>query len=253
MAVILQYSLDAIPYIIQHDVKAFIDSFVDMPYELLLLSSSGIVWPKLAPVWFLSAMLLTLPILIYLMIRFKDAWYILCWFLPIVYFGYNGINTSRTWPNDLIRAFSSMALGTFAYMITCKLRIIQSSVKTRFMFTIVEVGTFLCATYITIFNRDCMNLLLLLFVINATIMLSGCSYTSNFKGELCKFLGEISMPMFVFHWVIGVFISRVLFNNVVRTWLYYLVTILISATIIGIKRCVNKHKIAKNKEIEVYG
>ncbi len=117
VSVVLQYFLEAFPYILQHDVKAFVDSFVNIPYELLLISSSGIVWPKMAPIWFLSAMFLTLPVLIYLMLRFKDLWNILCYLLPVLYFGYYGVNTSRAWPNDLLRAFSGMALGTFIYVI----------------------------------------------------------------------------------------------------------------------------------------
>lgn len=81
--------------LLRHDIKAFADSFVNIPYELLLLSSSGIIWPKMAPIWFLSAMFLTLPVLIYLIIRFKDTWRILCYLHPIFYFGRMGLNTSR--------------------------------------------------------------------------------------------------------------------------------------------------------------
>ena len=236
VAVVLQYFIEAFPYFLQHDIKMFIDSFVDIPYELLLLSSSGIVWPKLAPIWFLSAMFLTLPIMIFMMLRLKDAWNIFCWLLPVLYFGWKGINTSRAWPNDLLRAFSGMALGTFVHEITLRLSTIRESAKIRLTLTIVELCSFGICVYITVGNKDCMDLLLLLFVVNASIMLSGCSFTSNLGGFFAEFLGEISLPMFVFHWVIGTIVARICKENIVRVWVYYLATIMVSVIVIGMKK-----------------
>lgn len=248
-AVVLQYFLEALPYLLQHDVKRFIDSFVDIPYELLLLSSSGIFRPKLAPIWFLSAMFLTLPILIYLMLRFKDVWRILCWLLPVIYFGRFGINTSRAWPNDLLRAFSGMALGTFVYVMAHKLSGMQSSAKRRLMSTIVEVCSFGIGVFITVWNKDCMDLLFLLFILNACIMLSGYSYTSNLRGPFWEFLGKISLPMFIFHWVIGTIVARTFTDNILRVLIYYLATVMVSVIVIGVKEmCSKKHGgIASNK------
>ncbi len=34
-------------------------------------------------------------------------------------------------------------------------------------------------------------------------MISGVTYSSCIKGEVFKFLGKLSMPMFIFHWGIG--------------------------------------------------
>lgn len=232
-AVVLQYFLEALPYLLQHDVRLFIDSFVDLPYELLLLSSSGIVWSKLAPIWFLSAMLLTLPVLIYLLLRFKDLWRILCWLLPVMYYGRYGINTSRAWPNDLLRAFSGMALGTFVYIMAYELNKMQSSAKRRLIFTIVELCSFGIGVFITVWNKDCMNLLILLFVLNAGIMLSGYSYTSNLRGPFWDFLGKISLPMFIFHWAIGTIVGRIFTENIIRVWIYYLATVMVSVIVIG--------------------
>lgn len=238
ISVALQYTLEAYPYLLKHNVKMFVDSFSDMPYELLLLSSSGIVWPKMAPIWFLSAMFLTLPILIYLLLRFKDAWNILCYLIPALYFGACGINTNRAWQNDLIRAFSGMALGTFVYIIVSRLKTMYISKMRRFLFSVMESGTFAVCVYITVWNKDCMNLLILLFVLNSCILLSGSSYSTRLKGSFFEFCGEISLPMFVFHWVIGTIVARVFTENIVRVWAYYLVTITVSVMVIKVKRSV---------------
>lgn len=237
-AVTLQYLLAAFPYLLEHNIKMFIDSFADMPYEVLLLSSSGIVWPKMSPIWFLSAMFLTLPVLIYLRLRFKDAWNILCYLIPVLYFGYCGINTNRAWPNDLIRAFSGMALGSFVYVIVSKIKTMYISEIGKFLFTVVELGSFAVCVYITVWNKDCMNLLILLFFLNASILLAGCSYTARLKGFFFDFLGEISLPMFIFHWVIGTIAARIFTENVIRIWIYYLAAIVISAIVIKVKGAV---------------
>ena len=201
-----------------------------------MLSSSGIIWPKMAPIWFLSAMFLTMPLLIFLIRRFGESWNILCYLLPILYFGEMGINTNRVWPNDLLRAFAGMALGTFVFVVVNRINKLKLSTLMKLILTVVEVGTFLVSIYITVFNKDCMNLLLLLFVVNACIMLSGCSYSSELCGCFFGFLGEISLPMFLFHWVIGTIVARIPIENSVRVQIYYVATVILSAIVIWIKK-----------------
>ncbi len=106
----------------------------------------------------------------------------------------------------------------------------------KLILTVVEVGTFLVSIYITVFNKDCMNLLLLLFVVNACIMLSGCSYSSELCGCFFGFLGEISLPMFLFHWVIGTIVAKIPIENSVRVQIYYVATVILSAIVIWIKK-----------------
>lgn len=244
IATFTQYFISAQKYLVQHNFRDFVKSFTDFPYEFMMLSSSGIVWPKLAPIWFLSAMLLTLPIIIYMILRFRDLWYILAWLLPVLYYGKMGINTSRTWPNDLIRAIVGMALGTFVFMLTQKLKN-KTPLKKRYMLflTLTEIGCLFLCVYITVLNICYMNLLLLLFVINSTIMLSGCSYTSRINGFVCTLLGEISLPMFLFHCPIGHIAGIITTSTKARICIYYIGTILVSCIAISVK---HKLQNAKN-------
>lgn len=234
-AVFAQYFIVAAPYITQCHIKDFIQVFVYLPYELLLLSSAGFVPAMVAPIWFLSAMLLMLPLLIYMILRFKDLWNILAWMVPVLYYGRMGINTIRNWPNDLVRAFVGMTLGTFVFVIVQKMAITKMSIILKGMFTTIEFGTFIVSVYISAMNKPYMFLLPLLFVIHSAILLSGCSYTARFRSSFCTFLGEISLPMFLFSWVIGTLTVRITLKSEVRLFIYYIGTILVSGMAILIK------------------
>ena len=228
VSVTIQYILAGLPYIRQHDLREAVKVFVNLPYEALLLSSSGIVWPKMSPIWFLSAMFLTLPLLIYMILRFRDLWKILSWLIPVLYYGKMGVNTLREWPNDLIRAFACMALGTFVYMMTQYMRKMKLSKMAKLILTLVETGSFCLCTYITVTNKDFMNLLILLFAVHAMILLSGCSFTGQIHGRGFKFLGELSFYMFIFHWVVGSIAAMLSSVSVVRLCIYFAGTIVVS-------------------------
>ena len=47
IAVFMQYLMIAISYMKQYNFGGILDAFSNMPYEILLLSSSGIVKPEL--------------------------------------------------------------------------------------------------------------------------------------------------------------------------------------------------------------
>lgn len=235
IAVTVQYAAEALPCLVQSNPKQFLSTFCGWPYEVLMLSSTGLVWAKVMPLWFLSAMLLTLPLMIYLLLRFRDFWHILAWLVPFLYYGQMGINTGRDWPNDLVRAFSCMALGTFVYMISQQLKLIPLSPWKKRLLTITELTALFFALYITVLNKDFMNLLPLLFFVHCTVMLSGCSHTSSIQGRLCAFLGEISLPMFIFHWVIATLVKDLAAEAWLCLSVYYLGTLVLSCAAICFK------------------
>mgnify|MGYP003282444845 FL=1 len=248
IAVFVQYLMIAVSYMKQYNLRGILDAFSNMPYEILLLSSSGIVKPEVAPIWYLSAMFLALPLLIYMLLRFEDLWYILAWLVPVLYYGRMGVNTIRDWPNDLVRAFSCMALGTFVFILTSKVKELKFSVLQRVLLTVVEIGLFGLCILITVANKPYMkwpymNLLPLLFVVHATIMLSGCSYSAKAKGVFCQFWGEISLPMFLFQWGIGTFTAaKITAVNGIRLCIYYLGTILASVMVIVLKKMISRQR-----------
>ena len=209
-----------------------LEKFMDFPYEVLLLSSSGIAFANLATIWFLSAMAITLPLLIYLMVSRKDLWNILSWMIPLLYYGRYGVNSAREWPNDLLRAFSCMALGTFLYALVREIRKASWIKGRKMLLTLVEVAAFGFAVYITVYNKSYLNLVALLFSVNVVSMLSGCSWTSSIKGGFLKTLGQMSMPMFLFHLVVGSAAGSLPVSIGMKIVIYYLGTIAISFVLV---------------------
>lgn len=63
-------------------------------------------------------------------------------------------------------------------------------------------------------------------------MLSGVSYTNSIKGEAITYLGRLSMPIYILHWLVGNLINYCLAGNTIsspiKLFLYYGSTIIIS-------------------------
>lgn len=210
-----------------HERKAFLSALADSVYEMLFLSSAGFVSALNAPIWFLSASFIVLPIICYLIQAKKELWKVLSLLIPVLYFGYFGVNSSRAWPNDLIRAAACMALGTFAYLVSKVIREKFSEKKPLIiLLSVCEILAVIIAGAISITGFDAVNILELLFLIIITLMLSGVTVSSGIKGKFPEFLGKMSMPMFIFHWVIG-YVSTYLSESVrVRTCIFYIGTLL---------------------------
>ena len=75
-----------------------------------------------------------------------------------------------------------------------------------------------------------------------TLMISGETYSSYIQGELFKYLGRLSMPMFIFHWGIGSLVNIVTDNLKLRFWLYYIGTLLIAMLAIVITRFIRRNE-----------
>lgn len=246
IAVTTQYILTVQPYIQQGNWKKAVVTFYDWPYEAFLLSSTGLAWPKVPPLWFLSAMLLTLPVLIYFMLRFRDLWHILAWMAPLFYYGRVGLSTDRNWPNELVRAFSCMALGTFLFMAVREVKKRPLTRLKKGFLTAAELTSFFLCVYLTASHKENMNPIPFLFSVHCVIMLSGCSHTARIKGSFCSFLGELSLPMYIFHWSIGSIALRYAAENRVRLLIYYAGTILVSCVAIILKRKIKNHMAGKS-------
>lgn len=165
IAVLFQYAIDNGSYLCAGDIRTFIRSFIYAPYEMIYLSSSGICSAHVAPIWYLSAMLIVLPMMIYLMQKAPEFWKIFVFVFPILYFGYKGVNTERAWPNDMVRALACMALGTLVYLCAEYLAIYTVENKIRkIILTGIEAGSALFAIYVSALNKEYINIMELLFL-----------------------------------------------------------------------------------------
>ena len=228
IAIVLQYFINLFVY--HYDLKSIFIVFSKLPYEALFLTSFGVAPAELAPIWYLSAVFIILPLVAYLFVKWHDFWYILSWLVPLLYLGRFGVNTVRDWPNDLLRAFAYLMLGTFVYLMVKLIKNIEIKGLFRLMLTLVEVGSFFAVIILCAMNYD-NNIIILLFTVATTIMLSEQSFTNKLNSTFADYLGKISLPMFLFHWGIGSVISIIVNNPRIQLVLYYLGTITIAIVI----------------------
>jgi peptidoglycan/LPS O-acetylase OafA/YrhL len=213
--------------------------FINMPFEMLMLSSVFGFNPNLSPLWFVAAMFITLPLLCYIMTRFQDFWYILSFLIPMLYYAKYGVNTVRDWPMEMYRAFACMAFGSFCYYVAERIREKQICNFTRVMLTIIEVLSFVLAVDLTRKAEPELVFLVLLFPAQLSIMMSGESYTARIGGTVLNrflgFLGKMSMPMFILHWLIGTLIANYAPVGRIRLVLYFGITMLLAAAYAGVE------------------
>ena len=166
-------------------LRGFLGGFEDSIFELLLLSSSGVVNARLAPVWYLSAMFLVLPIFCYL-IRTKEKLtvYILSWSIPIIYYGKMGVVPRAPWPHDMLRAFSCMMLGVVVYDLGEWIRKFEINRLTRICLTVIEAGCFISTVILTGRNSGRMKLILILLITGIIVMLPEQSYSANLRYQV---------------------------------------------------------------------
>ena len=150
IAVLTRYILFAISYLHVGHFKDALRVFLEMPFELGLLSTTGIVEAQLASIWYLSAMFIVLPVILYMISRFEDAWLILAWVISVIYYGQMGVNTFRGFPNDLLRAFSAISLGTIAFYPVKWMKTQIFTGSRKLLLTFMEIFVFLLCVCITL-------------------------------------------------------------------------------------------------------
>ena len=149
----------------------------------------------------------------------------------------------------MARALACMALGTLAYL--CAEFLAKQNVEKKIRKIIlsgIEICSALFAIYVSVLNKDYINIMELLFFIICVLMISGVTYSACIKGEVFKFLGKLSMPMFIFHWGIGS-LANILTDNLKQRFLfYYIGTLLVAMLALGITRFLKQNEFRTGKK-----
>ncbi len=231
------------------DLMAAINDLTLLPYELSFLSVLNFPVCKLVPIWFLSAMLLVLPVVVYVMLKHKDFWRIACWLIPAIYYGTKGMNTRHAWPNNLLRAAAALCLGTLIYYLVQRFSKVKAGFWTKLFLTVCEVGalgTAIVFSYKNLFP----NFFIFLFVLMLVIIFSEKSFTVHIRGRFFTYLGKLSFPIFMFQTIVSTVLAKPRFDFLTlgeKTGLYYGITILLSIIAMPIVEGITKH-IRKKKE-----
>ena len=194
-----------------------------MLIELTYLPLTGIMGPvnplayRNAPMWYLSAMLIALPVIMYVAVRYKDVFrnYIV-WFVPmllqsLMIMRFGGVLPWQDFigpvSSGVIRGFSSMLMGGAIFYASKGLtagiyKTGKSTTQRRVVLTIAELG--LLALFICNVIRGVGGYeeLFTLYIIAGmlTLALSGVTYTGNISWKPLGFLGRISLPIYCLHW-----------------------------------------------------
>lgn len=255
-----------------------VNKLYHMAVELLLLPTTGIIKLDLitlrnAPLWYLSALLLALPVVMFIAIKwnwiFKN---IIVWVVPLCIQMWFVIRFGGALPwldfvgfvnSGVIRGFSGIIMGfgiyyasSFIKNLLCdgkgirggQMDIAKKSLSrqkaevgrgTKVMLTIVELSllvTALFSTYNGVRSYGEVVTIYILYIM-LTISLSGMSYTSDMKIKAFSYLGKLSLPIYCIHWGIyrlaAGYLTR--FDYAVAVSIVLIVCVLTSAILVALE------------------
>lgn len=228
-----------------------IDSYIYGLSELFLLQIFGFpgIWATGAT-WFLSAMMISYCILIPIVLKYKKAYLNVIAFLIILgsfglfyrsdgTIGMNIMHFYDYTAKGLLRALSDISIGMLIYHYS-KNYISQKVSKTKLIklfFTIIELLSFSGIVYIMIIKTPGYYefVAIILLVIFLTIVINKLSYINDLLNvKLFKYLGVISIPLFLnnYYWARFYFYHK--FDADLYTMIVYIITCIIASIIIYI-------------------
>ncbi len=200
-------------------IMDYIINFQNLPFELTLLPMTGVINADLgvyrnAPLWFLSSMMIALPVIVYVAVRFKDVFKnYLVWFVPMFIQGYMVQTFGGACPwqqysgffySGVLRALAGITMGGAIFYASAAVsrKLEDSKTVTRVLLTIVEIGLLLFSIYY--FHRKLTGydevFTLYMIGVMLTLALSGVTYTSRIQGKIWEFLGKLTLPIYCMHW-----------------------------------------------------
>ena len=233
VAVVSEYFIKFVKIILTNGVnlKDTLIYFKDMPMEILLISSSYTT-PKLVPLWYLSAMFIVFPVFCLLLQvlhrHCKNFLIILAFVIPILFYGAAGVRDNWKFPLNIIRAFSCMMSGVFIFEANnYLLQNLYKAINNKILI-ILQLLCMILPVAACYFRAD--HIIILCFITGVSITLSGQNVLAFKNTAFVNYLGKITMPIYLFHWVVGSVISGLYKNShqSLRIFLYYIISIAVA-------------------------
>lgn len=226
----LMYLLYLIPKLMSGElnINGFIFGFVDNYIFDILFVIESYSRSLVAPLWYLGAMFIIFPLFSWLMqIRNRYVIMIISSLYSLFYYG-----VIASIGNDCLRVIAGLCVGTFIYEFIYTFGEYINKIN-KIVLSLLEIITFLSPIIITIFNLGSEKFILFCFTVCLAIMLPNLSYSSNIKGKVFTYLGKLSMPIFIIHWLIGSLIEYVsdnvfLLSNTIKIVLFFGWTIIVA-------------------------
>lgn len=246
------FPITTICIIMQYIVTAYFNKlkFQDFPYimyEILLLPQAGIYKTFLnLPLWYLSAYFICLPILIFLLNKYRDFFYnIGAIIAPIIIYGFicrTNIDldiwsfNSHIWYIGLFRTFAGLCVGVCSYRIFCGIKNIHFTKSGQVAIKTTAIISMICVIgYIYLFSFTYADYFLVFMMMFLLAYINTIDIKSTKWDNLWYFLGELSIYIYCSHWTIRSVVPRLMTNNTYEEMLpIYLISAIIYAFLIKI-------------------
>lgn len=192
-------------------------------FEMLFLPMTGVMDTSLVaflntPLWYLSVLLIGLPLVLYLALKLRDLFSCyLCWLLPLILHAfliqkYGAIGNWGEYTGFLysgvIRGIADIMLGCFVFVLAEI--IVKTDKLPVWLLSIVEVGAYAFAVYTFSSNVDgySYEFAVIVLALGISISLSGRSITYKIGDNkaVCH-LGALSLPIYCLHWPVYRFVT----------------------------------------------
>lgn len=213
-------------------------------YKVLLIPASMNTDPSIYGIlWYLTVMILVETVMFPLLTKYKKNFiYIVCPIIVILLMNYILVETKilvAPWTKTpfalkgVLRGFLVMNLGMYLYVLSEKFNNIKLTKLSKFILPIIEISMYLSIFYIANITNahDKFDIfMLILLSIGLLISANPNAYLTKFSNnKVFYFLEKISLPMYIYQWVViyGLEVLLRKLGVVANYWVFSLLTILI--------------------------
>ena len=203
-------------------------------WNLLFLQNAGfqVFWSANVPIWYISAMLLSMWVIYPLLRRYRDSYALIAapllgvFLLGYLAQKYPNLNLSSTFDvfvhAGVIRAFAELNLGVAAFRLAQYLGNLRLTAAGKGLLSLTALTGCLMPLFVTTFIANARRydhvMVLMFFLVVAAANSGHCFNGKFFNNKLVYFLEKLSLPVYVNHYAI-----RLLFDYCFRQYLpdYY--------------------------------
>lgn len=191
---------------------------ISLPLNFLLLPVTGVATTLDPPLRYLGSILIVMPIIAIIALKAKHLFrYWIVWFLPILIHGYlqqvnGGLSGGWDITSLYVRAFSGLLFGCSCFLISRKFSMLAKSRSMSIFLTLIEISCLGIAMILINISADSKMYEVVVFLmwLSLAATLSGKSYTSLVKSRIINHLGQLSLPLYCFSFLIMVAVQHYL-------------------------------------------
>ena len=231
---VLSYLTNGIIHLIYGDwnTKSFVYSFLEkFPLDLLLITVPK-ARPLMESLWYLSALLIVMPLFSsFVQLRNRYSIMLISITYSLYHYSQVGVISTAGDLRSVFRVMAGLCLGAFIYEFTYVFEDYFQKMNKNLLI-ILEISSFVFVIISCINNWGTYDFNLLCFIVYLTITLPNFSHTPKIHCKAIAYLGKLSLPIYITHWYIGMLVSflgnQFFWNNLTKSILYYSGTIIVS-------------------------